>query len=122
CCDTGCLKSVDLIFHQRDQGRHDDRKSGTRERGQLEAQRLAAASGKDREDVLPRQRVQDDILLQRTKRSEPEEFLQEFATLACVTLHHSDLTNRTRNFEAEVFENRLATRARQICRLEWSLD
>ena len=47
------------------------------ERGQLEAERFAAAGRQQREDVLARQRVADDFLLQRPERGETEVLLQQ---------------------------------------------
>ncbi|OPZ09086.1 MAG: hypothetical protein BWZ08_00699 [candidate division BRC1 bacterium ADurb.BinA292] len=46
---------VDLVLHQRDQRRDDDRHPLHRQRGGLVADRLAAAGGKDDERIAPRQ-------------------------------------------------------------------
>jgi hypothetical protein len=47
----------------------------------LEAERFAAAGGQQREDVLARQRIADDFLLQRAERGEAEVLLQQNTTL-----------------------------------------
>ena len=79
--DAAGLQSVDLVFHQRDQRRDDDGEAGADERGQLEAERFAAAGGQHGEDVFAGEGVADDFLLQRAKRGEAEIFFQRFAKL-----------------------------------------
>ena len=61
-------KRIHLVLHQRDERRDDDRQPRSRQRGQLEAERLAAAGRQQREDILARQRVADDLLLQADGR------------------------------------------------------
>lgn len=51
CRDAVRGQCVDLVFHQRDQGRYDERQSGLQKRGQLIAQRLPAAGRKKRDRV-----------------------------------------------------------------------
>src|SRR5258706_9186312 len=75
--DAAGLHGIDLIFHQGDQRRNDDGQSGPSERGQLKTKRLPAAGGQESEDVLARQRIANDLLLQRTKGSEAEILLQQ---------------------------------------------
>ena len=59
---------VDLILHQGDERRDDDREAGAHHGGELEAEALAAAGGQQREDVAAREGVADDLLLERAER------------------------------------------------------
>src|SRR6185503_17852992 len=54
-----------------------DRQSGPRQGRQLKTKRFAPARRQKREDILSVQRVANDFLLQRTKRSEAEILLQQ---------------------------------------------
>ncbi len=45
------LQGIDLVLHQRDQRRNNDRQSRANHRGQLEAERFSAAGGQKRKDV-----------------------------------------------------------------------
>ena len=71
------MQRVHLVFHQRDERRDDDGEAVARERGKLEAERFAAASRQQREDIFARQRIADDFLLQRAERGEAEVLLQQ---------------------------------------------
>ena len=71
------LQRVHLVLHQRDERRDDHREPGPHERGELEAERFAAAGRQHGENVPARQRVADDFLLQRAKGTEAEELFQQ---------------------------------------------
>src|SRR5262249_45290446 len=66
------LELVVLVLHQRDERRHHQRGAGELERGELIAQRLAAAGGHDRERVLPVEDVPDRKLLTGAERADAE--------------------------------------------------
>ena len=78
-------------FIKRDQRRHDDRQPRPRQRRQLEAERLAAARRQQREHVLARQRVADDLLLQGPKGREAEVLLQQRQQLRNAGFHRNTL-------------------------------
>ena len=59
----GIAHGVDLVLHQRDEGRHDDGRALEYHRRQLVAEALAAAGGHDDEGVVPVQQALDDGLL-----------------------------------------------------------
>jgi hypothetical protein len=71
------LKRVHLVLHQRNERGDNDREAVARERGKLEAKRFAAAGRQQREDVVARQRIADDFLLQWPERGEAEVLLQK---------------------------------------------
>ena len=58
------FQRIDLIGHQRDQGRDDNADAITQQRRNLVAERLAAAGGQNGKAIPAGQRVGDDILLQ----------------------------------------------------------
>jgi hypothetical protein len=70
------VQLVDLVLHERDQGRHHDGHSGQVQGGQLVAQRLARAGRHDRKCVATVHNGVDHGLLPRTKRFQVEHFLQ----------------------------------------------
>ena len=76
---AGRLERVHLVFHQRDERRDHDREAGAHERGQLEAERFAAAGRQHGKHVLPGERVADDFLLQRAEGTEAEILFQRRA-------------------------------------------
>ena len=63
---------VDLILHERDQRRDDDRDAVEQERRQLVAEALARARGEDRERAAPRQQGLDHLGLPRAEAGEAE--------------------------------------------------
>ncbi len=70
---NACLaKRPDLIAHERDQRRHDDRQPGPQKRRQLKAKRLATARRQDREHILAPGNGIHDIRLHRAKRCKAE--------------------------------------------------
>ena len=56
-------QGVDLVLHQRDQGRHDNARAFAHQRGNLVAQRLAAAGGHEDEGVAAADHLIDNGLL-----------------------------------------------------------
>src|ERR687890_1042262 len=73
--DRALKQGVDLIFHQRDQGRDDHRQALLHQRGHLVTQALAAASGHHRERVPAFQNGPYGLLLARPERIEAEDLL-----------------------------------------------
>ena len=71
------LQRIHLVLHQRDQRRHHHRQPLPRHRRQLEAERFAAARRQQGKHVLARQRIADDLLLQRAEGREAEVLLQQ---------------------------------------------
>ena len=65
-------EEVDLILHQRDQRRDDDRDAVEQERRELIAEALAGARREDRERGAARQQRLDDLLLAGAERGEAE--------------------------------------------------
>ena len=63
---------VDLVFHQRDQRRDDQRQSGLHDRGQLVTQALAAAGRHDAQAILAGQHGFDHLALPGPKLGQPE--------------------------------------------------
>ena len=63
---------VDLVLHQRDQRRDDDADAVAQERGDLVAQRLAAAGRHEHERVAARHHPLDDRLLRAAEGGVPE--------------------------------------------------
>ena len=73
---------VDLIFHQGDQWRHDERQTRQQQGGNLVAERLAAAGWEYGRRRSPGQQVPDRVLLARLELREAEsvlEHLEQFA-------------------------------------------
>ena len=62
---TELVEVIDLILHQRDQGRYDQGEPGESQSGKLKAQRLATACGHDRQHVLSAKNEIDDFTLGR---------------------------------------------------------
>ena len=71
------FQAIDLILHQRDQRRYDDREPIVGDRGKLIAQRLAAPGRQQCQDILPGEQALDDLPLKRSKRLETEMTLQK---------------------------------------------
>ena len=69
---------VDLVLHQRDQRRHDDAGAFAHQRGDLIAQRLAAACGHEHERVAAADHLVDDGLLVAAEGFVTEDALQDF--------------------------------------------
>ncbi len=69
---------VDLILHQRDQRRDDDRNPVHQQRRQLVAKRFPAARGHQHKGIATGQHIPDDRLLIAFERCETEVFLQFF--------------------------------------------
>ena len=69
---------VDLVLHQRDQWRHDDAGAFAHQRGDLIAQRLAAAGGHEHERVAAADHLVDDGLLVAAEGFVTEDALQDF--------------------------------------------
>ena len=61
------IELIDLIFHQSDQGRHDEGHTRQRKRRQLITEGLSAAGGHHRERAFARHDSIDHLLLRRTK-------------------------------------------------------
>ena len=61
--DVPCPQAVDLVFHQGDQGRHDDAQPLLRKPGDLVGKRLSAARGHQGQGVAPVHHRTDDTLL-----------------------------------------------------------
>ena len=70
--DIDRVEGVDLIFHQRDQRRDDDRDAGSGDCGKLETEALAAASGHDAERVSTGNDGVNDLALPGPKPRQPE--------------------------------------------------
>src|SRR5262249_27964611 len=70
--DAAGLKRIHLILHQRNQRRHHDGQSFSRQRRQLKTERLATTRRQQREHIAARQSTADDLLLQRPKRIKAE--------------------------------------------------
>jgi len=60
---AGLDQGADLVLHQRDQRRHHDRRALAQQRGDLVAQRLAAAGGHQHQRVAAGRDLLDDGLL-----------------------------------------------------------
>jgi hypothetical protein len=70
---------LNLVLHQRDQRRDDDRQPALHDGGQLVAQALARAGGHDAQHVAPAQHVLDHLPLRRAEIVESEMLLQVIA-------------------------------------------
>jgi hypothetical protein len=75
--DADFLQRIHLILHERNQRRDDDTCAVTDERGDLIAERLAAARWHQREHVAPLQQGADDGFLMQTERLVAERFFQD---------------------------------------------
>ncbi len=75
--DSGGLESVDLIFHERDQGRNDESEAGVDEGGKLVAEGFSAAGGEESEDVAAGEEIGDDFALERAEGVEAEVLFEE---------------------------------------------
>ena len=73
---TEQVQRLDLVVHERDERRHHDADTGTHQRRQLIAQRLAATGRHEHDGVGPRDRTVDDRLLRPAERGEPEHLPQ----------------------------------------------
>jgi hypothetical protein len=62
-----CDQGVDLIAHERDERRDDDRRSGQHQCRQLITQRLTRAGRHDGQGIAAGQQMLDDRALARTK-------------------------------------------------------
>ena len=72
---------VDLILHQRDQRRDDDADAGPDQRGDLVAERLAAAGRHEHERVAAGDDVLDDLGLLAAERVVAEDALENVARM-----------------------------------------
>jgi hypothetical protein len=70
--DAAGDERVHLVFHQRDEGRDDEGDTAETKRGDLEAERFAAAGGHDDESVTTGDDFGNDFLLAVEKSGEPE--------------------------------------------------
>jgi hypothetical protein len=77
--DAPCGQSVDLILHQSDQRRHDQRDAGQRQRRQLVAKRLPAAGRKHGCRGTSGQEVFDHLPLTGPEVVETERFTQKLS-------------------------------------------
>ena len=66
--DALAREQVDLILHQRDQRRHDDRHAFEHQRGQLVAEALPRSGREDGEGGAAGEQGLDDLLLARAER------------------------------------------------------
>ncbi len=76
------LERLDLVLHQRDQRRHDQRQVGSHQRGQLVAERLARAGRHHDQHVAAGERRLDRLALARPEAREAEHLAQRRAGLA----------------------------------------
>ena len=65
--NAAAIQFVDLILHQRDERRHDERRAGKHHGRQLVAERLAGAGGHHGEHVASAEDRGNDLLLSRTE-------------------------------------------------------
>jgi hypothetical protein len=65
--DAAAIQLVDLILHQRDQRRHDQRDAGQHHRRQLIAERLARSRRHHRQHVAAAEHRRDDLFLSLAK-------------------------------------------------------
>jgi hypothetical protein len=83
CCRHACrLQRVHLVLHQRDQRRNDYGEPGPHQRRKLKAKRLAPSRRQHGKNVFARQRIADDVLLQRAERTEAKVLLQRLEKLS----------------------------------------
>ena len=71
----------DLVAHERDQRRHDERQAFADDGRKLKAERLAATGRHHGEHVLPLQNGRQDLLLTRAEGGEAEDARERFASL-----------------------------------------
>jgi hypothetical protein len=64
---AGLAQAVDLVLHERDQRRDDDREAAPMGGGRLVAERLAAAGREHHEGIAPVEHAGDRVFLQREK-------------------------------------------------------
>ena len=81
-------EEVELVLHQRDQRRDDDRDTVEQEGGKLVAEALTGAGGEDRERGAAGEERLDDLLLARAERVEAEP-VGENVTRALGSLHRA---------------------------------
>ena len=97
--DPASLQEVDLVFHQRDQGRDDDRDPVEEQRRQLVADALAAPGREDGERRAPGEERLDHLLLARAKRAEAEprlEHVKRRLDRCCFVAHVQGCTGSAR--------------------------
>ena len=75
--DAGFSQRADLVVHQRDQWRHDDRGAGAQQRRNLEAQRFAATGGHQHQGVATGCQMFDHRLLLAAEAGIAENVLQD---------------------------------------------
>ena len=63
-----CLERIDLVGHERNEGRDDQPRTSPENGRNLVTERLAASSRQDSKDIAPLQHIADDIGLQAAKR------------------------------------------------------
>jgi hypothetical protein len=85
--DPAPLQEVDLILHQGDQRRDDDRQPVEEQRRQLVAEALAGAGREHGERRPAGEKGADDLLLAGTERAEPEA-LREHVERRLVRVRH----------------------------------
>ena len=85
---TGLRKRVDLIFHQRDQRRDDERDAREQQRGHLEADGFSRARGHDGDGLAAFEQALDDGLLCRAEALVAEGLLQDLQRTGEVLLRH----------------------------------
>ena len=73
------VQHVDLIFHQRDERAHDDRRTRQDQGGKLIAQRFAGPGRKDRKRILALHDARNDFLLSGLEVVEMKEVAQSGA-------------------------------------------
>ena len=76
--DAGLIQRADLILHQRDERRDDERQSGQRERRDLIADGLAGAGRHDAERVAPGKNGLHELVLSRTEAVVAEVLFENF--------------------------------------------
>ena len=67
-CDTVGSQAVDLVLHEGDQRRDDDRETLSDKCGELEAEGLSTAGRQQCEDIAAGEGIPDDLFLQGAKR------------------------------------------------------
>ena len=89
----GCArfrKRVDLVLHQRDQGRDDERDARQEQRGDLEADGLSRACGHDGNGLASFEQALDDRFLRGAKALVAEGLLQDLSCTGEAVLGHRD--------------------------------
>jgi hypothetical protein len=90
--DPGLAQAAHLVAHQRDERRDHHRHAIAHERGQLEAQRLAAPGRHDGQHVLPRRDGAHDLRLAGTEPVESEDGGKERRGVRAGLLHGGGLS------------------------------